>query len=119
MDKNNELRMTIRFKKDNPEQRRIYDGLIRRRSATKQPISTMVMEALDMYLRSPDMIHVGWEEVVRDIVHSELEKAKQSWPASTVQAFGSYEKPSGEDVTADAIETNPEDLDSLISGLGF
>ena len=86
MRKENELKMTVRFRMDNPVHRRLYEGLSRRRDATNQSVNAMVMEALDLYLQSNGTFHVGWEETIRDIIHSELEKAKLSWPVSAAIA---------------------------------
>ena len=116
MEKNNDLRMTIRFKKDNPEQCELYNKLNQRRIATKQPISTMVMEALDMYFQRNGEFHFGWEEVIRDIVHTEVEKALRNWLVSVTLDPHSVENSVKDD---DAIDTAPQDLDSLIAGLGF
>lgn len=119
MRKENELKMTVRFRMDNPEHRRLYEGLSRRRDATKQSINAMVMDALDLYLQSNGIFHVGWEETIRDIIHSELERAKLSWSGSVTIASGASESLDRNEAFSDAIETDPEDLDDLITGLGF
>lgn len=119
MRKENELKMTIRFRMDNPEHRRLHEGLTKRRNATKQPVNAMVMEALDLYLRSNGIFPVGWEETIRGIVHSELEKAKLSLPESATIASGASESLDQNEAFSDTIETDPEDLDDLITGLGF
>ena len=111
-------RITIRFRLDDPDSRSLFDGLMRRHSLTGISVNTMVMEALETYLKSKSGAGDGWQDEARSIIRAEIREALKDFHVET-NGYSEEAESSPNDESLDEIDTQPEDLNNLLSNWGF